>query len=133
MKSQLVFLSIFVLVISEEIEKILRVQLEENGFKTITMSDGEMLVNFLLDAKGEIEDCKALRRRRMILGMLKYDHDNIGDHDQVSYLSDPDLDVQWYARQCTRFLRQIQVPGETVFQELYLYCVFLDHQNRIFI
>ena len=118
MKTQFFFAWIFVFVNSEEIGKILRVQLEENGLKTVTMSDGEMLVNFLLDTKGEIKDCKALRRRRMILGMLKYDYDNIGDHDQVSYLNDPNLDVQWYARQCTRFLRQVQVPDEIEFQDV---------------
>ena len=45
---------------------------------------------------------------------LQYDH--IGDQDgKVIYL-DQDIDVQWYARQCTRFLRKIQVPGNLGFE-----------------
>ena len=57
----------------EKIEKILRVQLEENGKKIVTMSDGEMFVNFEFTKTGAIGDCKVVRRRRMALGMLKYD------------------------------------------------------------
>ena len=57
----------------EKIEKILRVQLEENGKKIVTMSDGEMFVNFEFNEIGAIGDCKAVRRRRMALGMLQYD------------------------------------------------------------
>jgi hypothetical protein len=57
----------------EKIEKILRVQLEENGKKIVTMSDGEMFVNFEFSEIGAIADCKVVRRRRMALGMLKYD------------------------------------------------------------
>ena len=57
----------------EKIEKILRVQLEENGKKIVTMSDGEMFVNFEFTEIGAIGDCKVVRRRRMALGMLKYD------------------------------------------------------------
>ena len=138
---KIVFVSIFFLLFSnskstQEIQKILRLQLEENGYKTVTMSDGELVVNYLLNAQGGIEDCKSLRRRRMLLGMLKYDvsekfldslfalfyslfplqHDHIGDEDgKVIYL-DQDIDVQWYARQCTRFLRKIQVPGNLGFE-----------------
>ena len=75
---KIVFVSIFFLLFSnskstQEIQKILRLQLEENGYKTVTMSDGELVVNYLLNAQGGIEDCKSLRRRRMLLGMLKYD------------------------------------------------------------
>ena len=57
----------------EKIEKILRVQLEDNGLKIVTMSDGEMFVNLELEKNGAIHDCKVVRRRRMALGMLKYD------------------------------------------------------------
>ena len=57
----------------EKIEKILRVQLEENEKKIVTMSDGEMFVNFEFTGIGAIGDCKVVRRRRMALGMLKYD------------------------------------------------------------
>ena len=57
----------------EKIEKILRVQLEDNGLKIVTMSDGEMFVNLELTKSGAINDCKVVRRRRMALGMLKYD------------------------------------------------------------
>ena len=73
----IIFLSIFCLAFSnaksQEIQKILRLQHEENGYKTVTLSDGELIVNYLLNAQGGIEDCKSLRRRRMLLGMLKYD------------------------------------------------------------
>ena len=102
-----------------EIEKILRIQFEDNGYKTVTMSDGELIVNFLLNSQGGIEDCKSLRRRRMLLGMLKYDLDHVGGEENVVYL-DQDIDVQWYARQCTRFLRQIQVPGQSGFENIVL-------------
>ena len=57
----------------KKIEKILRVQLEENGKKIVTMSDGEMFVNFEFTEIGAIGDCKVVRRRRMALGMLQYD------------------------------------------------------------
>ena len=57
----------------DKIEKILRVQLEDNGLKIVTMSDGEMFVNLELTKFGAINDCKVVRRRRMALGMLKYD------------------------------------------------------------
>ena len=57
----------------EQAEKIVRIQSEENGLKIVTMSDGETLVNFQLDSQGDIQDCKVVRRRRMALGMLKYD------------------------------------------------------------
>ena len=57
----------------EKVEKILRVQLEDNGLKIVTMSDGEMFVNLELEKNGAIHDCKVVRRRRMALGMLKYD------------------------------------------------------------
>ena len=57
----------------EKIEKILRVQLEDNGLKIVTMSDGETFVNLELEKNGAIHDCKVVRRRRMALGMLKYD------------------------------------------------------------
>ena len=36
------------------------------------------------------------------------------------YLENQEIDVQWYARQCTRFLRQIQVPGQSEFQDVLL-------------
>ena len=59
--------------IGDKIEKILRVQLEENEEKIVTMSDGEMFVNFEFSKTGAIKDCKVVRRRRMALGMLQYD------------------------------------------------------------
>ena len=44
---------------------------------------------------------------------------HVGGEENVVYL-DQDIDVQWYARQCTRFLRQIQVPGQSGFENIVL-------------
>lgn len=78
--------------------------------KLVTMSDGEQLVNFQLNSDGSINDCKVIRRRRMALGMLKYDvENNAGDEDIVEYLDAEDLDIQWYGRQCNRFLRRVDL------------------------
>ena len=103
----------------EKVEKVLRIQLEPNGLKLVTMSDGELIVTFELKPNGDINDCKSFRRRRMALGMLNYDVElNSGENDVV-YYDDEDLDVQWYSRQCNRFLRKVSVPGETEFQDVH--------------
>ena len=117
----------------DEPVKILRVQLEENGLKLVTMSDGEVMVTFQLRPDGKINDCKVMRRRRLgtkklgcelkrfyiefsftsALGMLKYDVDNeAGQEDVVEYLDASELDVQWYSRQCSRFLRHPDISEE---------------------
>ena len=57
----------------ENIERILRVQIEKDGGKIVTMSDGELLVTFVYDSNSKIVDCNVNRRRRISLGMLKYD------------------------------------------------------------
>ena len=57
----------------ENIERILRVQIEKDGGKIVTMSDGELLVTFVHDSNSKIVDCNVNRRRRISLGMLKYD------------------------------------------------------------
>ena len=57
----------------ENIERILRVQIEKDGGKIVTMSDGELLVTFVHDSNSKIIDCNVNRRRRISLGMLKYD------------------------------------------------------------
>ena len=57
----------------ENIERILRVQIEKDGGKIVTMSDGELLVTFVHDSNSKIVDCNVNRRRQISLGMLKYD------------------------------------------------------------
>ena len=57
----------------ENIERILRVQMEKDGGKIVTMSDGELLVTYVYDSNSKIVDCNVNRRRRISLGMLKYD------------------------------------------------------------
>ena len=57
----------------ENIERILRVQIEKDGGKIVTMSDGELLVTYVYDSNSKIVDCNVNRRRRISLGMLKYD------------------------------------------------------------
>ena len=57
----------------ENIERILRIQIEENDEKVVTMSDGELYVTYIFDSSGTIKDCHVNRRRRINLGMLKYD------------------------------------------------------------
>ena len=42
--------------------------------------------------------------------MLKYDSEIENGDRNVLYYDDQDLDVQWYSRQCNRFLRKISVP-----------------------
>jgi len=69
------FLFLFSLARSEEeeIPKILRVQKDGSSRKIVTMSDGELIVNLLMNNNGVMEDCKVTRRARMQLGMVKYD------------------------------------------------------------
>ena len=57
----------------ENIERILRVQIEKDGGKIVTMWDGELLVTYVYDSNSKIVDCNVNRRRRISLGMLKYD------------------------------------------------------------
>ena len=57
----------------ETVETIVRIQHEEKDTKMVTMSNGEMNVNLHLGTSGDIFDCKVTRRRRMALGMIKYD------------------------------------------------------------
>ena len=49
---------------------------------------------------------------------LQYDH--VGGEDGTVIYLDQDIDVQWYARQCTQFLRKIQVPGTLGFEDIVL-------------
>ena len=73
------FLTIISLTLAEEnesekkIEKILRVQLEEDDSKVVTMTDGELLVTYVFNFKSDIVDCNVNRRRKVSLGMLYYD------------------------------------------------------------
>ena len=57
----------------KKIEKILRVQLEDDASKVVTMTDGELLVTYVFNAKSEVVDCNVNRRRKVSLGMLYYD------------------------------------------------------------
>ena len=57
----------------KKIEKILRVQLEDDDSKVVTMTDGELLVTYVFNSKSEIVDCSVNRRRKVSLGMLYYD------------------------------------------------------------
>ena len=57
----------------KKIEKILRVQLEDDACKVVTMTDGELLVTYVFNSKSEIADCSVNRRRKVSLGMLYYD------------------------------------------------------------
>ena len=66
----------------ENIERILRVQIEKDGGKIVTMSDGELLVTFVHDSNSKIIDCNVNRRRRISLGMLKYD---VGIYTNLKY------------------------------------------------
>ena len=49
---------------------------------------------------------------------MQYDH--VGGEDGTVIYLEQDIDVQWYARQCTQFLRKIQVPGTLGFEDILL-------------
>ena len=74
-----IFLALISLALTEEIEsekkieKILRVQLEDDASKVVTMTDAELLVTYVFNAKSEVVDCSVNRRRKVSLGMLYYD------------------------------------------------------------